>query len=189
MSYFLILKENMHAFDEKMQLQYYPTPESLIEGFYPIRLNGYYQRKDRQVTILTGEELKLRNQSRFITEIFSGKLEITSGGRPIPTEVMNQTLRSRGYSTQTELNTIVAKYFPNTRVGNIDSEEDFSYLLSLPIRSLTLERAQTLQNRAVQTQEDLKSLTALTPEKMWLNELTTLNEKLLQVDPSFSHTS
>lgn len=176
----------MHAFDGEMKLQYYSTPEALIEGYFPFRLEGYYRRKERQLAFLTGEELKLRNQSKFVSEIYSGNIALTSAGRPISTDEMNQTLRARGFASQKEIDGIIAKYLPISRSGAGASDiDDYAYLLSLPIRSLTLERAQALQNRAAQTQLELESLRALTPEEMWLGELQTLHEKLLQFDPSF----
>jgi DNA topoisomerase II len=173
----------MHAFDSSMQLQYYSSPEAIIEGYYPVRLDGYYRRKERQLAILSAEELKLRNQSKFVSEIYSGKIDLVSSGRPVPSEVMNQNLRARGYSPQAEIDSIVAKYLPLNRSSS--EAEDYSYLLSLPIRSLTLERADALQNRALQTQSDLQTLRALTPEGIWLAELQILNERLIQLDPSF----
>jgi DNA topoisomerase II len=183
----IITTENMHAFDGEMKLQYYPTPESLIEGYFPLRLEGYYRRKERQLAILTGEELKLRNQSKFVSEIYSGNIALTSAGRPISTDSMNQTLREKGFAPQKDIDAIIAKYLPISRSSatTTSDTDDYSYLLSLPIRSLTLERAQALQNRATQTQLELESLRALTPEEMWLAELQILREKLLEFDPSF----
>jgi DNA topoisomerase II len=178
----------MHAFDGEMKLQYYPTPEALIEGYFPFRLEGYYRRKERQLAILTGEELKLRNQSKFVSEIYSGNIALTSAGRPISTDAMNQTLRARGFASQKEIDAIIAKYLPVSRSSagaSASDVDDYAYLLSLPIRSLTLERAQALQNRASQTQLELETLRALTPEEMWLTELLALREKLLEFDPSF----
>jgi hypothetical protein len=179
----LLISDNMHAFDVNMQLQYFSTPEAIIEGYYPARMDGYYRRKERQLAILSAEELKLRNQSKFISDIYSGKIELAVSGRPIPTAVMNQNLRARGYSSQLEIDSIVSKYLPLNH--SLSETNDYSYLFSLPIRSLTLERAETLQQHASQTQLDLQALSTLTPEEMWLKELQTLNEKLVQLDPSF----
>lgn len=176
----------MHAFDEKMKLRHYLSPEQIIDAFYIVRLNGYNRRKASQLAQLAGEELKLRNQARFISDIFAKKIELMDSGRPFPTDVMNQMLRLNGYSTEQEIRNIsTVKSIRQKNDQNNDNRNEYSYLLDLPIRSLTSEKAELLQLRANKAQQSLRELSELTPENIWLDELKTLETTLIQLDKAY----
>ena len=181
----MIMTENMHAFDENMKLTHYLSAEQIIDAFYVARLDGYIRRKTYQLAQLAAEELKLRNQARFINEIFSKKIEIMDSGQPIPTDIMNQILRSNGYSTEQEIKKISNVNFVDGITDQSNDRNDFNYLLDLPIRSLTSEKAESLHIRAGKALQSLEELRNLTPENIWLSELNRLENALVQSDKSF----
>lgn len=175
----------MHAFDSKMKLQHYSSPEKIIDAFYPIRLDGYYRRKSYQLAQLAGEELKLKNQARFVSDILSKNIELMNSGQSLPTEIMNQILRSNGYSTEQEIKKISSVNPILDEKFQSDDKNDYDYLLDLPIRSLTTEKAESLFSRANKAQQSLEELRNLTPEQIWLDELKKLETELVRSDDSY----
>ena len=63
---------NMYLFDEKQQLHKYYTVEDIIKKYYPIRLNGYKDRKAYLLKILSRTIAILSNKARFIKEQCDG---------------------------------------------------------------------------------------------------------------------
>lgn len=61
--------------------------------------------------------------------------------------------------------------YPSTDEETEESGSNFSYLLSLPLYSLTKEKIIELQNKANAKEREVKELTNTTIEELWINDL------------------
>ena len=146
---------NMHMFDEREKLVKYDTPEDIIDHYMNVRMVTYTKRKAHLLQSLEHEALVLNNKARFISDILNDKLDL----RRKKKEVISALLKSEGYAT-------------------IDDDEHYSYLVRLPMDSVTQENVSKLMENKKVKLDELESLKATTEQEMWLNELNAL-EKLL----------
>jgi DNA topoisomerase-2 len=58
----------------------------------------------------------------------------------------------------------------------IKINDSYDYLLNMPIYNITKERYLKLKESLKNLKTELKELKELTPESMWLSDLTTLNK-------------
>ena len=142
---------NMHMFDENEKLIKYNTVKEIIDHFMKVRMDLYVKRKAYQVDALAKAALVLSNKARFITEV----LEETIDLRKKKTAVVSQLLQDKKYDV-------------------IDGDEDYKYLVKLPMDSVTEENVKKILNERDTKQLELETLKATTEIQLWLNELTVL---------------
>jgi DNA topoisomerase-2 len=116
-----------------------------------VRMDLYVKRKAYQVDALAKAALILSNKARFITEV----LEETIDLRKKKTAVVSQLLQDKKYDV-------------------IDGDEDYKYLIKLPMDSVTEENVKKILNERDTKQLELETLKATTEIQLWLNELTVL---------------
>jgi len=139
---------NMYLFDEKQQLHKYRTVEDVIKKYYPIRLQGYKERKNYLLKILSRTIAILTNKARFIKEQCDGTIDLR---RKKKIEVI-ELLKTRNYNV-------------------IDEDEEYKYLRTMTIDSLEEENMEKLLKEKDIKFEEYKKLNKTTIEKMWLNDL------------------
>jgi len=142
---------NMHMFDENEKLIKYTNVKEIIDHFIKVRMDLYVKRKAYQVEALAKAALVLSNKARFITEV----LEETIDLRKKKTEVVSQLLQDKKYDM-------------------MDDDEDYKYLVKLPMDSVTEENVKKILNERDTKQLELETLKATTEIQLWLNELTVL---------------
>ena len=143
---------NMHMFDEREKLVKYDTPEEIIGHYMTVRMEIYMKRKAYLIQSLEHEALVLNNKARFISDILNDKLDL----RRKKKEVVVALLKSEGYAT-------------------IDEDDDFTYLVRLPMDSVTQENVTKLMENKKAKLGELESLKATSEQEMWLNELSALD--------------
>jgi DNA topoisomerase-2 len=142
---------NMHMFDENEKLIKYSNVKEVIEHFMKVRSDLYVKRKAYQVEALTKSAMVLSNKARFITEILDETIDL----RKKKTVVVSQILKDKKYDI-------------------IDDDDDFKYLVKLPMDSVTEENVKKILNERDSKQAELEHLKGTTITQLWVNELNSL---------------
>jgi DNA topoisomerase-2 len=182
---------NMHSFNTDGHIVKHDTPEQIMDVFYSIRLEYYSKRKAHLEGKLTKEWNKLDNKARFIMAVIDGDLKVNNRKKAD----LLQDLSSRGFDTI---------YAPKKKTTTNEEENDdeaptsigkgYDYLLSMPIWSLTFEKAEKLQSQLREKEQELEALRSATPESLWDKDLIALEaglttmEEQLKADASFTIT-
>ena len=143
---------NMHLFSEKGCIKKYNTTTEIIKEWAEIRINKYYERKERQLQILTEEFNILSAKIKFIIDIISGNIII-----------MNIKIKD----IEDELEK--AEYYK--------CNDSYDYLLKMPISQLTLEKKENLEKDVSKLEIKINELKEMSIMKIWELEL---NELLLE---------
>nr|XP_045084453.1 uncharacterized protein LOC123493985 [Aegilops tauschii subsp. strangulata] len=156
---------NMHLFDSDGKIRKYDTPEDILTEFFKLRLEYYRRRKEVMLENIGKELLKPKNQVRFILAVISGDIVVSNRKR---SELFLE-LKHKGYEPLPKRK--------NT-AKEVDEENDYEYLLAMPIGTLTLEKVQELVARQKKLEDELESLGKATPEILWLRDLAALEKEL-----------
>lgn len=145
---------NMVLFNEKDQLKKFDTVQEIIDKFCIVRLEYYDLRKKHQIKSLEQRLRILGNKERFITEVIA---------KTIP--VMEQD------ETDTIVQLEERKYDKDLQ------DQNYNYLLRLPIRTFTTDKVQELQEDITGLQQQLSVLQKTRIEDIWLTELQELEKE------------
>ena len=148
---------NMHMFNNDEQLRKYETIEEIIDNYYSVRYEMYKKRKAYLIQTLTAALLMISNKARFIQENLSGVINLMRMRK----SAVSELLKERKYAI-------------------IDGDEDFKYLVRLPIDSFLQENVDKLMNEKTVTQEELEKIQTRSIERMWLRELKELRKEYLR---------
>ena len=166
----------MHAFDKDMVLKKYETIYSIIDDYYPSRLDGYVRRKEMLRRGYLVAQLRATNKARFVSEIINGDISVVKttavGHQSLSTAELSEILRERKYSSEEAI-----------QQASIDGSVDevagkYTYLVDMSIRSLTTEMVQKLQDSARDAAALYKQLMDTSPEEMWLRDLDDLEAEV-----------
>uniref|UniRef100_A0A6C0HHK4 DNA topoisomerase (ATP-hydrolyzing) n=1 Tax=viral metagenome TaxID=1070528 RepID=A0A6C0HHK4_9ZZZZ len=156
---------NMHMFDENEKLIKYSNVKEIIDHFIKVRMDLYVKRKAYQVDALAKTALVLSNKARFITEILDETIDL----RKKKTAVVSQLLKDKKYDV-------------------MDDDEDYKYLVKLPMDSVTEENVKKILNERDAKQVELETLKSTTETQLWLHELAALkteyNKSIAVVEPA-----
>jgi len=171
---------NMHAFDQQSIIHKYHSPEEIIDAHYPVRYEAYKRRKQSLEHLLHMEEVRSRSRSNFILDILRGVFDIL-GGRSEQDIALE--LKSRGYPEEMEIHSLhpIDQSSPGNNhshhsISKINTKYDYSYLLDMPINSLTSERSHRLKQRADEANAVLTSLRAKSIADLWLSDLDKISQ-------------
>ena len=140
---------NMHLFSEKGCIKKYNNTIEIIKEWAIIRINKYYDRKDRQLNILTEEFNILSAKIKFIIDIINGNIII-----------MN--IKIKDIEEQLEK----GEYYK--------CDDSYDYLLKMPISQLTLEKKENLEKEVEKLEIKINELKEMSIIKIWGNELELL---------------
>ncbi len=147
---------NMHMFDETEKLRKFSSPEEIVDCYMGPRRQAYADRKKHQIGILTRESTVLSNKARFIGAILDDSLDL----RKKKKDVVSAMLASAGYDV-------------------VDDDEDFKYLVRLPMDSVTEENVEKIMKERDSKLAELEELKATSEEAMWLSELAALRKEYM----------
>tara|TARA_Y100001935_G_scaffold173244_1_gene143077 strand:- start:6701 stop:10192 length:3492 start_codon:yes stop_codon:yes gene_type:complete len=142
---------NMHVFDEEEKLRKFETPDDLIEHYIGVRMKTYVKRKQHQVKVLEREAMILSNKARFITEVLDDTLDL----RRKKKDVVSALLAGSGYDI-------------------IDDDEDYKYLVRMPMDSVTEENVERIMKEKEAKLSELSTLKATSEQQIWLAEIESL---------------
>lgn len=181
---------NMVLFDSDGQLKRYSSSIEILEEFFPVRLEYYDKRKSYLVAKLDSEFKKLSNQARFILEVNTNLVKVHN----IPTKDICRQLEQRGYEFFSK-NKFEEKFRnQNTVIGENDPEDDddldlslsshekelehnYRYLLDMPLRSLTYEKAKKLNKERDEKKKELDILASTTISDLWRRDLDVVERE------------
>jgi DNA topoisomerase-2 len=143
---------NMHMFDADCKLHKYESVQEIIEGFYTTRLAMYGKRKEYLIADMEKRLIRLSNRARYILATLDGTVD----------------LRKKTAAQVVEL-------LDKMKFARIDGE--FKYLVKMPMDSVTQENVASALKEKADTEAELKLLRETTLERMWLNELETLDKE------------
>jgi DNA topoisomerase-2 len=140
---------NMHLFDPKGRLRKYDLVTDICEEFLITRIQFYQIRKTFLIDVLKKRLLKMVNKANFIMQILHNQIDL------------------RGKS-----NDHVCKILEDEKYDHIDG--DYKYLIKMPMDSVTEENIEIIMGERTDIEEELKILSDMSPERMWLTELESL---------------
>jgi len=142
---------NMHLFDAEEKLKKYDSVPQIIDDYFEKRLELYKKRKEYMVAALTQELLVLSNKARYIRLTLTDEIDL----RKKKKEQVIDMLESKGFA-------------------KIGDDEDYKYLVKMPMDSVTDENVAKLNKEHGEKTADLAAVMAKTEQTMWLEELNIL---------------
>jgi DNA topoisomerase-2 len=145
---------NMHLFDAHDKLKKYEKVQEIIDDYFVTRVELYQKRKDYLIGALTQELMLLSNKSRYITELLEGSIDL----RRKKKEEVVQMLKNKKYDT-------------------VNDDDDFKYLVKLPMDSVTEENVARLNKEHADKVAELDYVKTTSTSQMWLKELDVLEKE------------
>jgi DNA topoisomerase-2 len=146
---------NMNLFDYNDKLQKYDTVEDIIDDYFDIRLDYYDIRKENMIATLERELVILSNKARYIKEILEGTIDLR---KKKETEIVAMLSDKEYDKLETD-------------------EQEYNYLLHMPMYSVSNEKVQKLIKEHEDKKEELERIKETTIEQMWLYELELLEKE------------
>ena len=144
---------NMHMFNPKGKLVRYANVQAVFDDFIPVRLAAYVKRKSFLQRVLGDKLKRATNKVRFIQGVLCGAIEM----RGLNEDAITALLQSQ-------------------HLEEIDG--GFSYLVTLPLISLSKEKVDKLMQEMDALMHEAKTLEGTTVEAMWLSELGALKSAI-----------
>ena len=148
---------NMHLFDAQDKLKKYEKVSEIIDDYFITRFNMYEQRKKYLIDTLTRQMVILSNKSKYIKEVLDGTIDLRKKKR----EEVIDMLKGKNYHLKAD-------------------EEDYKYLIKLPMDAVTEENVAALEKETKQKAEELEVVKNKTIHKMWLDELEVLEKEYVK---------
>jgi len=120
----------------------------------------------------------LTSKAKFIQMVINGSINLTTG-RASKVETIHR-LRSYGFPTKSDLEKFrhlddLPLITPEDTVTDEDEgSNDFDYLLSLPLASLTSDRIDSLEREASKSEDALIKIRKHTAEDLWNQDIDRL---------------
>jgi DNA topoisomerase-2 len=144
---------NMHLFDAIGRLRKYTSIIEIIDEYYATRLELYQVRKNYLIDKLTNELLIIENKVKYIREVLASTIDI----RRMKKDAVYKLLSDKNYML---------------------IEDNYNYLIKLPMDSVTDEKIAELENKYESKRIELDEISMLSIEHMWMRELDILSQEL-----------
>jgi DNA topoisomerase II len=145
---------NMHLFDSNDTLQKYNKISDIIDAYYEVRLELYGVRKAYMIEALEKELVLLSNKAKYIQETLDGTIDL----RKKKKEIIIEMLHKKGYD-------------------KIESDEEYKYLVKMPMDSVTEENVTKLLKDRFDKVSELEVIKKTTVNQMWKSELDQLKDQ------------
>ena len=126
--------------------------EEIIDDFFVTRMKTYQKRKEALICAMEQLLVRLSNRARYILETLSGDVDL----RKKTGKQVLELLSGRGF---------------------VELEGDYSYLIKMPMDSVTEENVAKILKEKADTENELAVLKATTLEQIWLKELDVFEAK------------
>lgn len=165
---------NMHMFDLDQQIRKFEGPLHVMKEFFGVRLRYYGLRKAHLTAKLTEEWARLDNKARFVTAVIRGEMVIANRKKLD----LVADLKQRGFQSFVEKKAVAAAADEADATTDdadpADCDDDYNYLLSMKLWSLTMERARELARSRDAKRAELDAVIATTAESLWRTDLDRL---------------
>ena len=145
---------NMNLFNSEDKLRKYDTVEEIIDDYYDIRLEYYEDRKDNLIDILEKQLLILSNKAKYIQELLNGTIDLRKKKKQEIIDLLN-----------------------NKEYDVIDEDEEFKYLVRMPMDSVSDENVEKLLKEHESKEVELNIIKETSIQQMWLSELNILENE------------
>jgi DNA topoisomerase-2 len=145
---------NMNLFDPREKLRKYATIYNIIDDYFAERLELYSKRKIAMLSHLGNELRILTNRAKYIQEVLDDKLEL----RRQTKEAVFEKMTAHGYE-------------------HINGDEEFKYLLKMPMDSVTDENVKNLLMERDNKRRQYQELTDTTIQNLWRKDLDELEQE------------
>lgn len=139
--------------DENGKLKIFESPSEMISYFVKFRLEYYNKRKEFMLNKMKHDLKVLLNRGKFIKAIIENKIEIKN-----------------------KLKSDIIIDIEKLKLEKIDN--DYDYLLRMPIWSLTKEMYEKLKLDYSEKKIEIEKLSLIDPKDMYLDDLSELKKKL-----------
>lgn len=179
---------NMHLFDCERKMKKYKSPYAIIDEWFPERMRMYGERREYLIGRMKVECKKLSEKARFIEMVVEGDLVLSNR----PDAAICTDLHKAKFSPSPPEFTYRRRDQEEARVEEV-SEEDgnnarYSWLLGMPLRSLTKEKVRAFREERDRKLEEMKKLEQTSPEDMWIGDLQLLRTTLSEAYPGYCQT-
>ena len=140
-----IVNENYTAIDENLKVREFKSAKEIIDYYIDIKLKFLQKRKTYIIEKLNKDFKILENKLRFLNLYISKELSITD-------------------KSKSELETELEKL-------NFDKFDGYSYLISMPIYSLTTDKVKELETSIEKLKKEIETVTKTSIEQMWRKDL------------------
>jgi DNA topoisomerase-2 len=145
---------NMHLFNENEKLTKFASPKEIIDYFMNNRKTIYNDRKEYQIKNLEYESTVLSNKARFVKELLDDTIDLRKKSK----EHVNKLLNQKNYNI-------------------IDDDNEFKYLVKMPMDSVTQEYVDKLQKDNISKLEELQNVKEKSVEQSWYEELDIVKKE------------
>jgi DNA topoisomerase-2 len=143
--------ENYTCFDETNTIRVFENADELLAAYIEIRKQGYVERK-KILLASWGQDRKVAEErARFIRMVIKGDIKLMN--RPVALVERDLGSRDRPF---------------------LKVDDSYDYLLSMPMRSLTKEKAEELDAKAEAARIKVSTLRARTEVDLWADDLTSI---------------
>ena len=150
---------NMNLFNSEDKLKKYGSVSEIIDDFFIVRLEYYGMRKAHLIDVLERELIVLSNKAKYIQEVLNGTVDL----RKKKKDEIIKMLETKGYEKIVNDNNVV--------------DEDYKYLVRMPMDSVSEENVEKLLNEYDRKQKELAEIKATSCQQMWLRELDALEQE------------
>jgi DNA topoisomerase-2 len=143
--------DNMHMFDPSGKIKLYPSAESIIDDYFPVRLDIYSRRLEREIALARSRARRNNDKAAFVRAVCDGRIQV---------------MRAR-----------TADIVAGIRALGIEPDEQdptFSYLRELSLSSFSKEGEDAFVAAAAAAEERVRALESTTPQQLWLDDLDRL---------------
>ena len=156
-----ISTSNMVLFDPNGSIYKYKNVEEILKCYIKHRLIFYDSRKKMLLNMLEKDVSLLEIKIRFIMDFINSKLVINNKRK----HEIEEQLKELNYPTNKEL---MSKY-------NIVENDDYQYLLKMPIYNLTRDKIEEFQSELAENEKKYKELSNKTINTLWEDDLSKLD--------------
>jgi len=149
---------NMHVFDENEKLIKCEKVDDVITHYMKVREAYYIKRKKYQVDALKKDLCVLSNKARFISEVLDDTIDLRKKKSAEVSEIMK-----------------------NQKYDMIDEDEQYKYLVRLPMDSVTEENVEKIMSERDRKNKEFEILSTTTEKEIWLKELETLRGEYVKI--------
>lgn len=140
-----IVNENYTAIDENLKVREFKSAKEIIDYYIDIKLKFLQKRKTYIIEKLNKDFKMLENKLRFLNMYISKELSITD-------------------KSKSELEIELEKL-------NFEKFDGYSYLISMPIYSLTTDKIKELETSIEKLKKEIETVTKTSIEQMWRKDL------------------
>jgi len=175
---------NMNAFNRSGEIVTYDSPDAMVDEFFEHRLELYTKRREFLKLQAKRENEIIKNRVDFISLVQnpSDDFDLVRDGASKKSILVE--LQQRGFSSMQQINRITScdDEIDSGNDGNNRSPEgdddNFDYLLSMPLTSFSSERIEKLLAEKSVRQDDLSRIENTTAQDLWKEDLDRLEEIL-----------